>query len=86
MIASIKDLEKLLKLLRKQGVSDFKHGDLELKLGDLPEESREIQQDEMQSDDPYAALPDVILTPDQLSFLSSGGRPEDMPGYKEFDA
>ncbi len=38
MVQNLKDLEKLLKLLRKQGVQDFKMGEIALKLGDLPQE------------------------------------------------
>lgn len=80
MITSIKDLERLLKLLRKQGVSDFKHGDLELKLGDLPLEPGTAQvHNEIPSDNPFANFPDGLLTPEQLMFYSSGGLPEDDP-------
>lgn len=36
MIKDIKELEKLLKLCRKQGVTEIKLGDVEFKLGELP--------------------------------------------------
>lgn len=80
MIQSIKDLEKLLKLLRKQGVSTFKQGDLELQFGELPIQHSEPSYSEEQIDeDPYASFPDGILSPQQLEFYASGGRPEDDP-------
>ncbi len=79
MIASLKDLEKLLKLLRKQGVVDFKMGDIDLKLGDLPREPQSVQEEEVDPEDPYAHFPPGMLTPEQLMFYSSGGKPEDDP-------
>lgn len=36
MVKDIKDLEKLLKLCRKQGVTDLEFEGLKIKLGDLP--------------------------------------------------
>ena len=36
MVKDIKELDKLLKLLRKQGVTEFAAGGLSLKLGELP--------------------------------------------------
>lgn len=51
MVESLKDLEKLLKLLRKQGVTDFKMNGIDLKLGDLPREAgEEAQEDEHPED------------------------------------
>jgi len=75
MIASLKDLEKLLKLCRKQGVTEIKLGEVELKLGDLP------KNDVMEHDpaNPYANFPEGELTPDQLAFYSAGGIPENDP-------
>lgn len=77
MIESLKDLEKLLRLCRKQGVTEIKLGVVELKLGDLPTE----KSDELIADptDPYVNFPDGVLTPDQLAFYSSGGTPETDP-------
>ena len=51
MISTLKDLERLLKLLRKQGVTDFKMGEIDLKLGDLPRESSEPVEDESHPED-----------------------------------
>jgi hypothetical protein len=36
MVKDIKDLEKLLKMCRKQGVQSIRWGDVEFHLGDIP--------------------------------------------------
>ena len=79
MIQSIKDLEKLLKLLRKQGVIDFKHGELSLHMGDLPSQPVAAQEEDIESFDPYANFPEGMLTPEQLAHYASGGLPENDP-------
>jgi hypothetical protein len=76
LIESLKDLEKLLKLCRKQGVTEIKLGVVELKLGDLPTEQT-VSMDV--SDDPYKSFPQGELTPEQLMFYSAGGVPENDP-------
>lgn len=77
MITSLKDLEKLLKLCRKQGVTEIKLKDIEFKLGDIPmEKSGTLIADET---DPLSNFPQGELTPDQLMFYSAGGKPEDDP-------
>ena len=79
MIKDLKELEKLLKLCRKQGVQNIKLGEIEFKLGDLPYvESRHIQGID-QPQDPLADFPQGVLTPEQLIFYSSGGLPADDP-------
>lgn len=82
MVTTLKDLEKLLKLLRRQGVVDFKHGEIELKLGDLPQD-RTIANAEADGDNPFAGFPDGELTPEQLMFYSAGGHPEDDPANQQ---
>ena len=83
MIESLKDLERLLKLCRKQGVTEIKLGEVELKLGDLPvNELNSISGDSTESQDAYAGFPQGELTPEQLIFYSSGGAPEDDPALK----
>lgn len=74
MIKDLKDLEKLLKLCRKQGVKDIKLADISLSLGDLPQEASKALHDPV---NPLANFPQGELTPDQLAFYSSGGLPED---------
>lgn len=51
MVESLKDLEKLLKLLRKHGVTDFKLNGIELKLGELPREPGEIAEEQEHPED-----------------------------------
>jgi hypothetical protein len=80
MIENLKDLEKLLKICRKQGVQEIDLGTIKLKLGDLPQEPTEDNLSEDNSD-PYAKFPQGTLTPEQLAFYSAGGHPDDDP-YK----
>lgn len=85
MINDLKDLQKLLKLCRAQGITDFKMNGLEIKFGDLPITQRALS--DMPSDEdatnPYGNFPQGELTPEQLMFYSSGGKPEDDPANKE---
>lgn len=80
MIESLRDLEKLLKLCRKQGVLEIKLGSVELKLGDLPTENGTTS---TEAEAPYQGFPQGELTPEQLIFYSSGGLPENDPYLKE---
>ncbi len=82
MINDFKDLEKFLKILRKQGITKATMGDLTVELGELPQEHVSYQ-DSPESTDPYANFPQGDLTPSQLMFYSSGGAPEDDPELKE---
>lgn len=77
MIKELKDLEKLLKLCRKQGVTEIELGDCKLKLGDLPYEQSSIQDSDPVN--PYTNFPKGDLSPEQLMFYSAGGLPENDP-------
>jgi len=81
MIANLSDLQKLLKLLRKQGVSTFKMGEIELKLGDLPiERTHQVEQDtEIDTVNPYDEFPTGMLTETQAIHYANGGIPENDP-------
>jgi hypothetical protein len=79
MIESIKDLEKLLKLCRKQGVTKIALATVSFELGALPEVISRSTVLEDVPEDPYANFPQGDLTPTQLMFYSSGGAPEDDP-------
>ena len=79
MIDSLKDLEKLLKLCRKQGVTEIKVAGCEFKLGEMPTEQKLVNIDQDVVTDPYANFPQGDLTPEQLMFYSSGGTPEEDP-------
>lgn len=80
MIENLKDLEKLLKLCRKQGVTEINLGAVSFKLGELPVSPNSQSVD--QSEDKYANFPDGMLTPEQLMFYSSGGAPENDPEFE----
>lgn len=75
MITDLKDLQKLLKLCRAQGITDFKMNGLEIKFGDLPIESkRSISIEESESSDlnPYDGLPNRIFSPEELTQIAHG--------------
>lgn len=80
MVENLKDLEKLLKLCRRQGVTEINLGAVSFKLGDLPAE-KEKQTENMTEDleDQWANFPAGDLTPEQLTYYSSGGTPEQDP-------
>ena len=80
MVQNLKDLEKLLKICRKQGVTEIDLGTVKFKLGDLPvEQSQSIVPEEVDPTNPYANFPQGELTPEQLMFYSAGGDPADDP-------
>lgn len=79
MINNLNDLQKLLKLCRKQGVTEIKLGDVELKLGDLPIEHNNQNYSNDPISDPLAGFPDGELTPEQLMYYSAGGDPKNDP-------
>ncbi len=81
MIESLKDLEKLLKLCRKQGVTKIDLGTVKLELGELPIE-RSVSAEREESESPYQGFPTGDLTPEQLMFYSAGGLPQDDPAMK----
>ena len=66
MIQSLDELAALLKLCRKQGVTDIKYGGISVTFGDLPRKSRK---DDESSDD----IPTDELSPEQLMYFSVGG-------------
>jgi hypothetical protein len=82
MVENLKDLEKLLKLLRKQGVTEvqLQGGQVtSVKLGDLPLKQSEVMDSEEMSLDPLEGFPEGELTPEELTFFANGGLPEDNP-------
>ena len=85
MIETLKDLEKLLKLCRKQGVVKIAFDDVNVELGDLPLDAPATLNGDV-ADDPYQGFPAGELTPEQLIFYSSGGMPENDPSLKKFEA
>lgn len=80
MIKDLKDLERLLKLCRKQGVTEIKLEGCELKLGDMPvTQSQADAQQPIDPNEPWANFPTGILSPEQLAFYSAGGDPAEDP-------
>ncbi len=85
MITDIKDLDKLFKLCRKQGITEFKMNGIEIKFGDLPisQSGSVVSQDEEVTINPYDGFPQDILSPEQLSHYAMGGSVEDDPFIKK---
>jgi hypothetical protein len=52
MIENLKDLERLLKLCRKQGVTEIKLNDVEFKLGEMPMDNGTVQTELIDTIDP----------------------------------
>jgi len=52
MIENIKDLEKLLKICRKQGVQEIDLGTIKFKLGELPVDIKPAEEPEAYSNGP----------------------------------
>jgi len=79
MIESLKDLSALLKLCRKQGVTELSLGsEVSFKLGELPQRQETEMTEEAQMAEAYEEMPDRILTPEELTFLANGGLPKDL--------
>jgi len=84
MINDLKDLKALFKLCRAQGVTSIKLNGVEIAFGDLPNVPHgTIQESVEDPTNPYANFPQGELSPEQLMFYSSGGKPEDDPFNKE---
>lgn len=84
MVNNLKELEKLFKLCRKQGITELDLGTIKFKVGDLPYEAgKDAEQGEMPTENPYANFPDGELTPEQLAFYSAGGDPDEDPFRKD---
>lgn len=91
---NIKELEKLFKLCRKQGITEInldgvsdcgtKQEKVSFKLGDLPQAMSQMPDiTDTDPKDPFANFPQGDLTPEQLAFYSSGGSPDDDPYRKD---
>jgi hypothetical protein len=85
MIQDLKDLQKLFKLCRAQGVIDIKVNGLEIKFGDLPTVQGALQSasEEEVILNPYDGFPQDILSNDQLSHYAQGGTVENDPFLKK---
>lgn len=76
-IGDIKDLDRLFKLCRKHGIEEMDFQGIKFKLGPEPIKSKDVNQDEVDTDNPYSNFPDRVLTEEELAFYSAGGLPED---------
>ncbi len=65
MIADLKDLEKFLKICRKQGVTDISCAGVTVKLGEMASKPGDTADDDIQTPD--------ALTDEQLAFFHVGG-------------
>jgi hypothetical protein len=85
MINDLKDLQKLLKLCRSQGITEIKLQGVEIRFGDMPQvhNSQSVNNISEELVNPYANFPQEVLTPEQLMFYSAGGLPEEDPENKE---
>jgi hypothetical protein len=77
-LPNVKELEKMLKMLRKQGVTECNVGGISFKLGELPL-SNSSTNNIAEPVDQLECFPEGILTPEQLAFYSAGGLPSDDP-------
>lgn len=69
MIKDLAELQKLLKLCRKQGVTEITLGSVSLKLGDLPTRKAGAEKDDEEEEDGGFDS----LTPEQQIFMSARG-------------
>lgn len=83
-LPDVKQLEALLAVCRKKGVSSISFGELKIRLRvdepQSPYKKKQIESqvsDETDTNDKYKNFPDGVLSPEQLIFYSSGGIPED---------
>ena len=73
-MVDLKELKKLVKYLRKEGITEFKEGTLELKLPHLAPKPRKISKEE--TDIIQDAIDSDYPTAEELLFYSAGGIPE----------
>ena len=75
MINSLKDLESLIKLCRKHGVTKIDCMGISFDLGEKPVKERrgQLATPGVPLEDPYKDVPNRILTEDELIYWSTGG-------------
>lgn len=83
MINDFKDLDKLFRVCRKHGIMEMDFQGIKFKLNEVNNDLKLVQDNLSESDNPYANFPDGELTPEQLMFYSSGGKPEEDPYRKD---
>lgn len=89
MAIDLKEIEALIKLCRKQGVTDFSCEGVSLKLGEEPvkKKAQIVQEQSLLDDseipDPYADFPEIILNEEQLTYYANGGKVGEEPWVKQ---
>lgn len=81
-IPDLSQLAAVIDLCRKKNVKAIQVGELRLELGDAPPKREYRKAKTAQEHDPanpFANFPVGELTPEQLTFYSSGGQPENDP-------
>lgn len=77
-----KNLKQLLRIMRSNGVLLYKTPELELQLSAdhlMKDEKQDSAVPDSTTDDKWANFPDGDLTPEQLTYYSAGGSPEEDP-------
>ena len=78
MVTNLKDLEKLLKLCRKQGVTEINLSGVAFKLGELPKhQTQEIQEEDLEAR--FTEELEAPMTVEELAMFANGGLPQDNP-------
>lgn len=77
MIKDIKDLRAVFKLCRAQGVTEIKLNGVEIKFGEMPAGPLALStlDQDIDASTPWADFPDRVLTPEELTYYSAGGKP-----------
>lgn len=72
-MVDLKELKKLIKYLRKEGITEFKSGDLEFKLG--PETGAKVYKSKQKQSDvsDQVNVDTDYPSPDEMLFYSAGG-------------
>lgn len=76
-LPNIKELEKLLKMCRKQGITDLTMDGMSFKFGDIPPDNKQVEEQEIETMPDGTPLPPGV-TAEQMMFYSS--QPDPLEG------
>ncbi len=68
MLNDLKELEKFLKLCRKQGITDISFDGVTVKFGELPAKTSQVEESE--------EIPTDGLSEDEMAFFHLRGQPQ----------
>lgn len=75
-MTDIKELKKLVKYLRKEGITEYKDGELQFKLGEPPQKTHKATTKPTQTDVSSQVNIDTDYpTEEEMLFYSAGGPP-----------